>query len=226
MKKQFERTINLIGEENQKKLIHSNILVLGVGGVGGYVCEALARSGIGMFTLVDKDVVDESNINRQIIALNSTIGQPKVEIMKNRILDINPDATVVAIKQFLTLENITEINFKKYDYVIDAVDNVTVKIEVAKLADNLGFNLISCMGTGNKLCPEMFEVTDIYKTSVCPLAKIVRKKLKENNVKKLTVLYSKELPTKTNSRTPASISFCPSIAGLRIAEYVIKELIK
>lgn len=228
MEEQFERTYNLIGEDNVNKLKNSKIMVLGVGGVGGFVCEALARAGVGEITIVDKDVVSLSNINRQIIALHSTVGKPKVEVMKSRLLDINPNMVVNSQCVFLTKDNISEFECEKYDYVVDAIDNVTAKIELAKLSETKGFKLISCMGTGNKLKPELFEITDIYKTSVCPLAKAIRKKLKENNVKHLTVLYSKEEPRAfvDGLRTPASISFSPSIAGLRLAEYVIKEIIK
>ena len=223
---QHSRTISLIGEENFAKIANKKVMILGIGGVGGYVCEALARAGIGDFILIDNDVVSKSNINRQIIALHSTIGRKKVDVMKDRILDINPHAKVDAICQFLSDENINSMAFD-VDYVIDCIDNITAKIALAKRADIDGFNLISCMGTGNKLKPEMFEITDIYKTSVCPLAKVMRKKLKDLGVKKLTVLYSKEEPIKNGQeRIPASISFTPSIAGLRIAEYVIKEFIK
>lgn len=225
MKEIFNRTINLIGEQRFNELQDKKVMILGIGGVGGHACEALARCGISNFVLIDADVVDKTNINRQIIALNSTIGQPKVKVMKERIIDINPNAKVQDIQVFLTPQTINQLDFN-VNYVIDCIDNVTAKISLAIRADELGFNVISCMGTGNKLCPELFEITDIYKTSVCPLAKVMRKKLKEANVKKLTVLYSKEEPIKTQSRIPSSISFTPSIAGLRIAEFVIKELIK
>lgn len=223
---QHSRTISLIGEKNFAKLTDKKVMILGIGGVGGFVCEALARAGVGSFVLIDNDVVSKSNINRQIIALYSTIGKSKVEVMKERILDINPKALVEARCEFLTRESIEVMAFD-VDYVIDCIDNVTAKIALAVKADKENFNLISCMGTGNKLCPELFEITDIYKTSVCPLAKVMRKELKRLGVKKLNVLYSKEEPIKsTGDRLPASISFTPSIAGLRIAEYVIKEFMK
>ncbi len=224
MENQYERTINLIGEQKFKSLSGKKVIVLGIGGVGGFVVEALARAGVQNFVLVDNDVVNVSNINRQIIAKHSTIGQPKVEVMKNRLLDINPNIKVETKNVFLTQENVKTFDFE-CDYVIDCIDNITAKIAVAVESKNKKFNLISCMGTGNKLSPELFEIDDIFKTSVCPLAKVMRKKLRELNVDKLTVLYSKEEPLKTNSRVPASISFCPSIAGLRIAEYVIKQFI-
>lgn len=225
MKDQFCRTINLIGEQSFNLLQTKKVVVIGIGGVGGYTCEALARCGVGSLVLIDGDVVDKTNINRQIIALNSTIGLPKVEVMKARILDINPSVNVQAEQLFLTPDIIEKLKFDA-DYVIDCIDNITAKIALAIKADQDGFNLISCMGTGNKLCPEQFEIADIYKTSVCPLAKVMRKKLKEACVKKLTVLYSQEEPIKNQNRVPSSISFTPSIAGLRIAEFVIKELIK
>ena len=222
----YDRTANLIGLDNTLKLFDKTVMILGVGGVGGYVCEALARVGVGRFILVDNDVVSITNINRQIIALNSTIGKKKTEVMKERILDINPKVSVDCVNMFITRENANILNFN-VDYVVDAIDNVTAKIELAKLSEKVPFKLISCMGTGNKLEPEKFEICDISKTSVCPLAKVLRKRLKEEGVKKLTVLYSKEEPKNIgeNSRLPASISFTPSIAGLRIAEFVIKQLI-
>lgn len=222
----YDRTANLIGLEKTLKLFDKSVMVLGIGGVGGFVCEGLARAGVGNFVLVDNDVVSVTNINRQIIALNSTVGKYKTEVMKQRILDINPNAKVECVNLFITKDNVQDLNFN-VDYVVDAIDNVTAKIELAKLSENVGFKLISCMGTGNKLEPEKFEICDISKTSVCPLAKVMRKRLKEEGVKKLTVLYSKEEPKNVgeNGRLPASISFTPSIAGLRIAEFVIKELI-
>ena len=223
---QFDRTEKLIGKDKVNALKAKQVLVFGVGGVGGFAVEGLVRAGVQNITIVDCDTVSESNLNRQIIALHSTIGKNKVDVMKNRILDINPNATVNAINLFVTKENLAEFNLTEFDFVIDAVDNVTVKIELASLCEKLNVNLISCLGTGNKLCPEMFEIADIYKTSVCPLAKVMRKELKDRGVKALTVLYSKEQPINlTGERVPASISFTPSIAGLRIAEYVVKKLI-
>jgi len=223
----FEKTINLIGQSKVEALQNSKVLVFGVGGVGSYAVEMFARCGVGEICIVDCDVVSKSNINRQIIALNSTIGQTKVQVMQNRILDINPNAKVTAICQFVTKDNLNDFNLKHYDYVVDCVDNITAKIALAKKSEEENFNLISCMGTGNKLCPELFEIADIYATSVCPLAKVMRAELKKQGVSKLKVLYSKEKPTNLNKqRVPASICFTPSIAGIRIAEFVIKELIK
>lgn len=223
---QFSRTVSLLGQDAFNSIQGKRVLILGIGGVGGFVAEALARAGVKNFTLVDNDVVSKSNINRQIIALDSTLGRPKVDVMKERILDINPSAVVSTRQDFITASSIANEDFL-YDYVIDCIDNITAKIALAIESEKRGFKLISCMGTGNKLKPEMFEIADIYKTSVCPLAKIMRKKLKDANVKKLTVLYSKEEPIKNGkTRVPASISFTPSIAGLRIAEYVIKDFLK
>ncbi len=221
----FDRTALLIGLDKVNLLKTKKVLVFGVGGVGSYAVEMLARAGIGTIDVVDCDIVNITNINRQIIATHSTIGRAKVDVVKERVLDINPNINVKAINKFVTKENIEEFNLASYDYVVDAIDNVTAKIALAEDSEKVGFNLISCMGTGNKLCPELFEITDIYKTSVCPLAKVMRKELKERNVKKLTVLYSKEQPINTiGKRVPASICFTPSIAGIRIAEYVIKRL--
>lgn len=218
-----DRTIKLIGKEQVYILNNSNVIVFGVGGVGGFAIEGLVRAGIGNFTIVDNDVVSLTNINRQIIATCSTIGKDKTEVMKLRILDINPNAKVNAIKEFVTPYNIDKFNLKQFDFIVDAIDNITAKIALAKYAEDNGINIISCMGTGNKVCPEMFEISDIYKTSVCPLAKVMRKELKARGVKHLKVLYSKEQPCSKNaSRTPASISFTVGIAGLRLAEYVIK----
>ena len=227
METMFTRTAKLIGNNKVGILKQKRVLVFGIGGVGSYVVEMLARVGVGAIAIVDSDVVNVSNINRQIIALTSTMGKDKVEVLKNRVLDINPNCVVTAFKQFVTKDNLFMFSPQDYDFVVDAIDNVTAKIAIAQMSDTLGFNLISCMGTGNKLCPEMFEITDIYKTSVCPLAKVMRKELKDRGVKKLTVLYSKEQPISVDKdRTPASICFTPSIAGIRIAEYVIKKMIE
>lgn len=223
----LERTINLIGQEKVEALKKSKVLVFGVGGVGSYAVEMFARCGVGEICIVDCDVISKSNINRQIIALNSTIGLQKVEVMKNRILEINPNAKVAAKNIFVTKDNLDDFNLNYYDYVVDCIDNITAKIAIAKKSQEYGFNLISCMGTGNKLCPELFEIADIYTTSVCPLAKVMRSELKKQGVQKLNVLYSKEkLKIQNKQRVPASICFTPSIAGIRIAEFVIKELIK
>lgn len=230
----FSRFELLIGEEKLQQLQNSHVLVFGVGGVGGYVVEALARSGIGHITIVDNDEVSLTNLNRQIIATRETIGKKKVEVMKERILSINPDCLVTGLEMFYLPENADTIDLTKYDYVVDAIDTITSKIELAMHCEKLNVPLISSMGTGNKLNPAMLEVSDIYKTSVCPLAKVMRKELKTRGVKHLKVVYSKELPIKprqsnepTNKRTvPGSSAFVPSSAGLLIASEVIKDLLK
>lgn len=228
MNSEFSRTENLIGNDALKKLENCHIAVFGVGGVGGFVVEALARAGVGKIDLIDSDTVDITNLNRQIIALHSTIGKQKVEVMKQRFLDINPKAQVNTFPILFLPQNSHQFDFSKYDYVIDAVDNVTAKIELVIKCNENGTPIISSMGTGNKLDPTKFEISDIYKTSVCPLAKIMRYELKKRGIKKLKVLYSKEIPIKNQStpRVPSSISFVPSVAGLIIAGEVIKDLIK
>lgn len=223
----FKRTEALIGTEALEKLKNSHVAVFGVGGVGGYVAEALIRSGIGTLTLIDNDTVKESNINRQVIALHSTIGEMKTEVFRKRAIDINPDITVNTVDLFFLPENRKEINFTAFDYVVDAIDTVSGKITITEECNNADVPLISSMGTGNKLDPSAFEISDIYKTSVCPLARVMRYELKKRGIKKLKVLYSKEQPVKTeNGRMPSSISFVPSVAGLIIAGEVIKDLIK
>ena len=222
----FQRTRMLIGEEALMGLMGAKILVFGVGGVGGYVCEALARAGVGRIDVVDKDVVDITNINRQIIATTDTVGLPKVEVCKARMESINPEIRCEAKKLFFLPENSEEFDFAKYDYIVDAVDNVTAKIEIICKAKAAKVPVISSMGTGNKLDPAAFRIADIEKTKVCPLAKVVRKELRNRGVRGVKVLYSEEEPRKSGNRTPASISFVPSVAGLMIAGEVIKDLIK
>lgn len=222
----------LFGREALLKLKNSKVIVFGVGGVGSFVCEALARSGIGTIALVDSDTVAESNINRQIIALTSTIGIAKVKIMKERISDINPDCRVTPYECFYTKEK--EVDISGYDYVVDAIDTVTSKLVLIEEANRLKIPIISSMGTGNKLDPTRFEISDISKTSVCPLARVMRRELKARGISKLKVLYSKEEPLtpkespKEASRrqTPGSVSFVPPVAGMIIAGEVIKDLIK
>lgn len=224
----------LIGKESLEKLASSRVAVFGVGGVGGFVAEALARAGVGKIDLIDNDTVSPSNINRQIIALLSTVGKLKTEVMRERILDINLDAKVECINKFVLPENINEFNFSQYDYVVDAIDTVSGKIAIIEKAYGEGIPVISSMGTGNKLDPTKFEIADINKTCVCPLARVMRYELKKRGVKKLKVLYSKEEPIKPYSEdknekgraVPASISFVPSVAGLIIGAEVIKDLIK
>ena len=225
MDNQFTRTEMLIGEEAVKALSQKRVAVFGLGGVGSYVVEALARVGIGSLDLIDNDDINITNINRQIIALHSTIGKSKVEVARQRILDINPRVNVKIYKKFFSPKISKEFDFNQYDYVVDAIDSVTGKIELVLKSQEANVPIISCLGTGNKLDPTKFEVSDIYKTSVCPLAKVMRTELKKRGVKKLKVLYSKENPIKKDGqRIPASISFVPSVAGLIIASEVIKDL--
>lgn len=231
MSNQFSRTELLIGKQSLEKLKNSKVAIFGIGGVGSYVLEALARAGVGKFVLVDNDEVSISNINRQIIATNKTVGMAKVEVAKNRILEINPQANVDVYKEFFMPETEGIID-NSVDYIVDAIDTVTAKIELVMRANKMNIPIISCMGTGNKLDPTKFEVTDINKTSVCPLAKVMRKELKVRGIKKLKVLYSKEEPIKLNKvdedgkkQVPGSISFVPSVAGLIIGGEVVKDLI-
>ena len=224
MSERFQRTEMLIGEEGVKRLNKSHVAVFGIGGVGGYVVEALARCGVGELTLVDKDVVSESNLNRQIIALESTIGRSKTEVMKERIAQICPDTKVHAYETFFLPENSHTFPFENYDYVVDAVDTVTAKIEIIMKCQSLNVPVISSMGTGNKLDPSKLEVADIYKTTMCPLAKVMRKELKNRGVKHLKVVYSTEAPV-ANHRTPGSISFVPASAGLLLASAVVRDLL-
>ncbi len=222
----FQRTRMLIGDDALVHLQRAKVLVFGVGGVGGYVCEALARAGVGRVDVVDKDVVDITNINRQIIATTDTVGLPKVEVCKARMESINPEIRCEAKQLFFLPETSEEFDFTKYDYIVDAVDNVTAKIEIICKAKEAGTPVISSMGTGNKLDPTAFRVADIEKTKVCPLAKVVRKELRNRGVRGVKVLYSEEEPRKSGNRTPASISFVPSAAGLIIAGEVIRDLIR
>lgn len=245
---QFSRTELLLGKEAMEKLAGSRVAVFGVGGVGGYVCEALVRSGVGAFDLIDDDKVCLTNLNRQIIATRKTVGKYKVDVMKERILDINPDTDVRIHKCFFLPENSGDFPFEEYDYVVDAVDTVTAKIELIMKAKELGVPVISSMGAGNKLDASRFQVADIYKTKVCPLAKVMRRELKKRGVKELKVVYSEEEPIKpqedmaiscrtncicppgaehkcTERRAiPGSVAFVPSVVGLIIAGEVVKDL--
>ena len=225
MEEQFSRTELLIGKDGVEKLKKSKVAIFGLGGVGSYVVEALARAGVGDFILVDNDIISETNINRQIIATYKTIGKPKIQIEKERILEINPNAKVKIFKEFFMPESPDFID-ENVSYIVDAIDTITAKIELVVRAKKMNKPIISCMGTGNKLDPTKFEVTDIYKTSVCPLAKVMRKELKNRKIDNLKVLYSKEEPIKLNNKqVPGSISFVPSVAGLIIAGEVIKDII-
>ena len=213
-----------MGKDAMQRLQNSHVAVFGVGGVGGYVAEALARTGIGQLDLIDKDTVSLTNLNRQIIALHSTIDRPKVEVMKERILDINPAAKVQTFQCFYLPETQNQFDFSQYDYVVDAVDTVTAKIALIVQAKQAGTPIICSMGAGNKLDPTAFEVTDIFKTSVCPLARVMRQECKKRGLKDVKVVYSKEKPRVTGADFPASCAFVPSAAGLVIASEVIKDL--
>ncbi len=223
----YERTDNLIGKANREKLIRTHVAVFGIGGVGSYTCEALARAGIGKLTLIDGDTVTLSNINRQLIALKSTLGKSKAIVAAERIHDINPDIEVVAKNIFYSEDNRTDIDFADFDYVVDAIDTVTGKLIIIENAKAAGVPVISCMGTGNKLDPSAFKITDIKKTSVCPLARVMRRELKTRGIANVKVLFSTEEPKNVcGGRTPASISFVPSVAGLMIAGEVVRDIIK
>ena len=239
MLNQFSRTELLFGSEAITRLQNAHVAVFGIGGVGGYTVEALARSGVGSFDLIDNDTVAITNINRQIIATLDTVGQPKVEAMRQRILSINPEAEITLHQCFFLPENKDEFDFSKYDYVIDAVDTVAAKIAIVLAAKEAGVPVISSMGAGNKVNPAMFEVADIYKTSIDPLARVMRQAMKKHHIKKLKVVYSKELPllqvdelkdechaeAPKRRALPGSNAFCPSVAGLIIASEVIKDLV-
>ena len=248
MLNQFSRTQLLFGEDSMKKLENSRVAVFGVGGVGGYVCEALVRSGVGHFDIIDDDKVCLTNINRQIIATRKTVGKYKVDVMEERMLDINPKVEVNKYKCFFLPENADDFPFDKYDYVVDAVDTVTAKIELVMKCKKEGVPIISSMGAGNKLEASAFKVSDIYKTKMCPLAKVMRHELKKRGVEKLKVVYSEEKPTRpledmsiscrsncicppgaerkcTDRRDiPGSVAFVPSVAGLIIAGEVVKDI--
>ncbi|MBO5279398.1 MAG: tRNA threonylcarbamoyladenosine dehydratase [Lachnospiraceae bacterium] len=250
MLNQFSRTELLFGREAMERLSKCRVAVFGIGGVGGYVCEALVRSGIGAFDLIDDDKVCLTNLNRQIIATRKTVGQYKAEVMKERILEINPEADVRIHKCFFLPENSDDFSFEEYDYIVDAVDTVTAKIELVMKAQEKNVPIISCMGAGNKIDGSLFRVADIYKTKVCPLAKVMRRELKKRGVRKLKVVYSEEKPIRPiedmaiSCRTqcicppgaehkcterrdiPGSTAFVPSIAGLIIAGEVVKDMVQ
>lgn len=241
----FTRTRLLIGEDGLQKLKNSKVMIFGVGGVGSFCIEAIARAGIGHIHVVDDDTVSITNINRQLIATTKTIGQDKVEIIKNRIKEINPETEVLTTKLFYTKETADKIDFSGYDYIVDAIDTVSAKILLVEKANQLNVPIISSMGTGNKLDPSKFEVADIYKTSVCPLAKVMRYELKRRGIKKLKVVYSKEQPRKvapleqdpnaksssefrdTTAKTivPGSISFVPPVSGFILASQVVNDIL-
>lgn len=235
----FDRTKRLLGEEAMIKLKNAHVAVFGIGGVGGHAADALVRSGIGEITIVDSDEIAESNINRQLIATTKTVGRKKVDVMKEHLLEINPDVQVHVYDCFFLPETKGQFDFTKYSYVIDAVDTVTAKLALVEACEEAGVSIVSSMGAGNKLDPTAFEVADIYKTSVCPLAKVMRRELKKRNIKHLKVVYSKELPmeakedegfvsdeARARRAVPGSIAFVPSVAGLILAGEVIKDIAK
>ena len=236
IKELFVRTEMLFGEEAMKKFASSRVAVFGIGGVGGHAAEALVRSGIGNIELIDADTVCQSNINRQLFATTKNIGRLKTEAAKERLLEINPEINITVKSIFYLPENADEFDFTQYDYIIDAVDTVAAKLSLAQKAQLAGTPIISSMGAGNKLDPTLFEVADIYKTSVCPLAKVMRAECRKRGIKKLKCVYSKEIPMKpkevfseeksTRRQTPGSVAFVPSVAGLIIAGEVLKDLAK
>ncbi|MBQ0085636.1 MAG: tRNA threonylcarbamoyladenosine dehydratase [Prevotella sp.] len=227
MHSELERTELLLGREAQARLRESSVIVFGIGGVGGHVVEVMARSGIGTVTLVDADTVELSNINRQIIALHSTVGRPKVEVAEQRIRDINPDCNVKTFQQFYLPENADSIDLTEYDYVIDCIDTVSAKVELIRRCDERKLPIISSMGAGNRMNPAMLKVTDIYKTTIDPLAKAVRKECRKNGIKSLKVVCSDECPQTASQQTViASNAFVPAAMGIMIASEVIKDLIK
>ncbi len=230
MDERFSRSERLLGSASMERLENSKVIIFGVGGVGGYVLEALVRTGVGNIDIVDSDTVSQSNINRQIIATQKTVGHLKAEVAKQRALDINPDVKVNCFNLFYSSDTADQIQLDKYDYIIDAIDSVPSKVFLIVTAKSLNVPIISSMGAGNKLNPLLFEVADIYKTSACPLARAMRSRLKNAGVKDLKVVYSKELPVKAQTdsedKVPGSVAFVPSVAGLIIASEVIKDLAK
>lgn len=232
MHSQFLRSEMILGKNSTENLAGKKVILFGLGGVGSYTAEALARAGIGSITLVDSDTVSVTNINRQLCALHSTVGRPKVEVVKERILDINPDCKVTALQKFYLPENADEFHLSEYDYIADAIDTVSAKIDLAAKSQALGVPLIACMGTGNKLDPSLFRISDIFKTSGCPLCRVMRTELRKRGVKKLNVVWSPEEPVKpaqTNEetgkrQTPGSLPFVPGAAGLIMAGKIIIDL--
>lgn len=234
MRERFSRTESLLGAEAMARLANAHVAVFGIGGVGGHAAEALGRSGIGALDLIDRDTVSRSNLNRQAVALESTVGRSKAEVMRERILDINPEAQVRAVECFYLPETADSFDLSQYDYIIDAVDTVTAKVELIVRAKEAGVPIISCMGAGNKLDPTRFEVADLYKTSVCPLAKVMRRECRARGIDHVKVVYSKEEPIAVpqqkgedglfHKAVPGSVAFVPSVAGLILAGEVIKDL--
>ena len=224
MDERFSRTVRVVGEENMNKIQNSSVIVFGLGGVGGAAAESLVRAGIGRIGIVDKDVVDITNVNRQIIATDDTVGMKKTDALENRLFSINPDLKIDKYDLFYLPETADSVDLTKYDFIVDCIDNVTAKLELIVRAERVGIPIISSMGTGNKLHPELLEISDINKTSVCPLARVMRRELKKRKISKLTVVYSKEDPVKTDSSVPGSMSFTPPVAGYLITSYVIRNI--
>lgn len=238
MTDRFSRTEMLLGSDAMEKLRNARVAVFGLGGVGGYIVEALARSGVGALDIIDNDTVSITNLNRQIVAVEETVGMPKTEAAKMRIMQINPDCKVTAYNTFYMPENSSDFDFAQYDYIADAIDTVTAKIELVMNANKCGTPIICSMGTGNKLNPAELEVADIYKTSVCPLARIMRYELKRRGIKKLKVVYSKEMPivptgaaaekcraeSTGKKNVPGSTAFVPAVAGMIIASEIVKDI--
>ena len=229
---QFLRSEMILGENSTDNLKNKNVILFGLGGVGSYTAEALARAGIGRLTIVDSDVVSVTNINRQLCALHSTVGRPKVEVVRERILDINPECEVTALQKFYLPENSEEFRLEQFDYIADAIDTVSAKIDLAVKSQELSIPMISCMGTGNKLDPSRFAVSDIFKTSGCPLCRVMRTELRKRGIKKLNVVWSDEIPVKPSEtsenlgkrQTPGSLPFVPGAAGLIMAGKIILDL--
>ena len=226
MDERFSRTVRVIGQDKMNLIKDSSVIVFGLGGVGSAAAEALARAGVGTIGIVDKDVVDITNINRQLIATDKTVGLKKTDVVEERLLSINPELIIHKYDLFYLPETADSIDLSQYDFILDCIDNVTAKIELTVRAKEMGVNIISSMGTGNKLHPEMLEIADISKTSVCPLARVMRRELKKRGVNKLPVIYSKEEPVKTDSSVPGSVSFTPPVAGYLMSSFVINSIIK
>lgn len=226
MDERFSRTVRVIGQDKMNLIKDSSVIVFGLGGVGSAAAEALARAGVGTIGIVDKDVVDITNINRQLIATDKTVGLKKTDVVEERLLSINSELIIHKYDLFYLPETADSIDLSQYDFILDCIDNVTAKIELTVRAKEMGVNIISSMGTGNKLHPEMLEIADISKTSVCPLARVMRRELKKRGVNKLPVIYSKEEPVKTDSSVPGSVSFTPPVAGYLMSSFVINSIIK
>ncbi len=225
MENRFSRTVGVIGEDNLKILQNSSVIVFGLGGVGGAACEALVRSGVGRVDIVDKDVVDITNLNRQIIATDDVVGMKKTDACEKRMISINPNVKIEKYDLFYLPETADEIDLTKYDFAVDCIDNVTAKLELISRCEKANIPLISSMGTGNKLHPEMLKIADINKTTVCPLARVIRREMRKRNLKKLTVVYSEEEPVKTELPVLGSASFVPPVAGYMAASFVVRKIL-